>query len=39
MEKTTEVLRIENFLEQEGSVDIKSKDFEKIMFIYSVAIK
>ena len=36
---STELIKMENFLAVDDKVDIHSKDFEKIMFIYSVAIK
>lgn len=39
MNKNTELQKIENFLETEKNIEINSKDFEKIMFIYKVAIK
>lgn len=34
-----EILKIENFLEKDEEIEDKSKDFEKIMFIYSIALK
>lgn len=39
MYNNTELEKIENFLEAEKNIEINSKDFEKIMFIYKVAIK
>lgn len=39
MEKNTELKRIENYLETDEKLDINCKNFKKIMFIYSVAIK
>ena len=39
MNKDTELQRIENFLETDLLVDTESKEFEKLMFIYSVALK
>lgn len=39
MYKNTQLEKIENFLEAEKNIEINSKDFEKIMFIYKVAIK
>lgn len=39
MNKNTELQNIEKFLEAEKTIEINSKDFEKIMFIYKVAIK
>lgn len=36
---STELIKMENFLAVDDKMDIHSKDFEKIMFIYSVAIK
>ena len=39
MNKNTELQKIENFLEIEKNIEINSKDFEKMMFIYKVAIK
>ena len=39
MNEETQLQRIENFLEINNKLDIKSKNFEKLMFIYSVAIK
>lgn len=39
MDKNTELQKIENFLEAEKNIEISSKEFEKIMFIYKVAIK
>lgn len=39
MKKNTELEKIENYLKTEKNIEIKSKDFEKIMFIYKVAIK
>lgn len=39
MDKNTELQKIENFLESEKNIEINSKDFEKLMFIYTVAIK
>ena len=34
-----ELIKMENFLETDDKINIHSKTFEKIMFIYSVAIK
>lgn len=39
MNKNTELQNIEKFLEAEKNIEVNSKDFEKIMFIYKVAIK
>lgn len=39
MNKNTKLEKIENFLKIEKNIEINSKDFEKIMFIYKVAIK
>ncbi len=39
MSKNTHLQKIENFLEIEENIEINSKHFEKIMFIYQVAIK
>ncbi|MBQ2938561.1 MAG: GTP pyrophosphokinase family protein [Clostridia bacterium] len=39
MNKNTDLQKIENFLEAEKNIEINSKDFEKLMFIYKVAIK
>ena len=39
MNKNVELQKIENFLEKDEKIKVESKDFEKIMFIYSVAIK
>lgn len=39
MNKNIELQKIENFLEIEKNIEINSKDFEKMMFIYKVAIK
>lgn len=39
MDKNTELQKIENFLEAEKNIEISSEEFEKIMFIYKVAIK
>lgn len=39
MNKNTELQKIENFLETDENIEINSKNFEKIMFIYKVAIK
>lgn len=39
MKEETQLQRIENFLEINNKLDIKSKNFEKLMFIYSIAIK
>ena len=39
VEKNIELIRIENFLEYEEKIDVKDKTFEKLMFIYSIAIR
>lgn len=39
MNKNTELQKVENFLESKKSIETNSRDFEKIMFIYKVAIK
>lgn len=39
MNKNIELQKIENFLKTEKNIEINSKDFEKIMFIYKVAIR
>lgn len=39
MKKNIEMQKIEKILEIEKNIDINSKEFEKIMFIYKVAIK
>lgn len=39
MNKNTELQKVENFLESKKNIETNSKDFEKIMFIYKVAIK
>ena len=39
MEKSSELQKIENFLKTDENIEINSKNFEKIMFIYKVAIK
>lgn len=39
MNKNTKLQKVENFLESKKNIEINSKDFEKIMFIYKVAIK
>lgn len=39
MNKNTELQKIENYLEAEKNIEINSKDFKKIMFIYQMAIK
>ena len=39
MNKNIELQKIESFLETEKNIEINSKDFKKIMFIYKVAIK
>lgn len=39
MNKKAELQNIEKFLEAEKNIEVDSKDFEKIMFIYKVAIK
>lgn len=39
MEKRKDLKKIENLMEIEKNIEINSKEFEKIMFIYKVAIK
>ncbi len=39
MEKRKDLQKIENLMEIEKNIEINSKEFEKIMFIYKVAIK
>lgn len=39
MDENTKLQKIENFLEAEKDIEVSSKDFEKIMFIYKIAIK
>lgn len=39
MKKNTELQKIENYLEAENNIEINSKEFEKIMFIYKMTIK
>ena len=39
VEKNIELINIENFLEYEYKIDVKEKTFEKLMFIYSIAIR
>lgn len=39
MKKNVDLIKLENFLEKEEPIEINSKGFEKIMFIYSVGIK
>lgn len=39
MNKNTELQKIENLMEIERNIEVNSKEFEKIMFIYQVAIK
>lgn len=39
MKKETELIKIESFLEKEKEIEVDSKDFEKVMFVYSVAMK
>ena len=39
MNKNTELQKIENLMEIERNIEVNSKEFEKIMFIYKVAIK
>lgn len=39
MVKNLELQKIEKFLEEEKDIEINSKDFEKLMFIYKIAIK
>lgn len=39
MNRNTELQKMGNFLEIEENIEISSKNFEKIMFIYKVAIK
>ena len=39
MKKNKELQKIENIMEIEIPIDTKSKEFEKVMFIYKVALK
>lgn len=39
LDKNVELQKIENFLEKNEKIKFESIEFEKIMFIYSVAIK
>ena len=39
VEKNIELINIENFLEYEDKIEVKAKTFEKLMFIYSIAIR
>lgn len=39
MKENTELQRIENFIASDIDIDTRSKEFEKLMFIYSVALK
>lgn len=38
-EKTTDLIKMENFLDYNQKVEVNDKTFEKLMFIYSIAIK
>ena len=37
--KVNELIKVENFMDYQKTLDVKDKTFEKLMFIYSVAIK
>lgn len=37
--KVNELVKVENFMDYKKTLDVKDKTFEKLMFIYSVAIK
>ncbi len=37
--KVNELIKVENFMDYKKNLDVKDKTFEKLMFIYSVAIK
>ena len=39
MKKNKELQKIENIMEIEIPIDTKSKEFEKVMFIYQVALR
>lgn len=39
MKENIELQKVEHFLESEKHVEVKSNDFEKIMFLYKIAIK
>ena len=39
MKENKELQKIENIMEIEIPIDTKSKEFEKVMFIYKVALK
>lgn len=39
MDKNTELQKMGNFINTNGNIEIDSKNFEKIMFMYKVAIK
>lgn len=38
-DKSKQLIKVENFLEDQESIETQGKTFEKIMFIYSIAIK
>ena len=39
MKENKELQKIENIMEIETSIDPKSKEFEKVIFIYQVALR